>query len=68
MIASTLGAFLKKAVDGPGTDVAQMVHEFLKSHCAVCGEAGRNGDVNDGLAECRDGRESVEALVCVQGS
>lgn len=68
MIASTIGAFLKKAVDGPGTDVAQMVHEFLKNHCAGSGEVGRNGDANAGLAESRHGLDSEETLVCVQGS
>jgi len=63
MIASKIADCFRKTGNGQADRdrVAQMIHEFLRSHLA--GENGKAGEADEGFDEFRDVPDSVEALV-----
>ena len=62
MIAAKIGDMFKRAGQGNEAGVAQMIHEFLRVHCAGDGEDGGESADDDG-GEYVDEPGSVETLV-----
>ena len=54
----------REAMEGRGNGLGEMIHDFLRNHCAGVRDSGKKGNANDGYDEFRDVPDSVEALVC----